>query len=837
MTRRIMRNGLIKIIGCLLLGWCAIGAAAADNISFQQLGDRALGLGDYTNAIKFYELGRSQLAPESPQYVELSVSLAAACCRADKLDRARAIAAELGKDQSPLVLGTLPGELLFAEGKFAEAERFFGQLLTVPGLPPELTVKAESAMAEVFRRQQKFDAACEIYRGLDKNPDRKVAERAQLTLIYTLIQAGKLSDADALLKKGLYVKNYPVIYAQLQLLLDAKMGDYTDFKRKWEAISGAEPQQRDVNLYFETARLAADQFLAKNDREYSVELLKNAYANAANDAVKRNIIRLMINQLAQYDKVQAANWIMQYLELYPDAADGTQMLLQAANIYLEANDLNAAKGLYQKIFGEKSAPVPVKNQAGENLLIIADRQNDTAAEPKILEAMQRLNPDLEQLNASLLEVAKYYYQQQHLDKALRLLAVIDQNGGSLKDRARLFQAQILLEQNKFDQVLAATRELSAGKSAWADEAMFYQAVALEKLNRKAAARELLLALQKEYPESKYLANARYLAARIAFENQEFEVATQEFLAFYRQNTADKLAVEALFFALQSAWLSNDRAAAQQILEIFKTQYAQSSFYRDALFQMVDFYRADGKNTEALALLTQLAGAYANDPDCMAEILFHRAQIYAAQKDTEKAQAVLKELLEKYVKSSFVDDAAFLLGSLYSDRRDFKTALEYYKRALELSPAGAQSALISGRIADCYYEMYCESLDMEDLKKAIEIYRKSAEGSMAPGVKLQSLYKLGKSLELSDNLPGALDCYERILYLADGYIKDNQKIEIIWVAKAAQNACLAYSKNDNAASRKNIVRIIGMYKAMNLPDIGELDRIYQEIQRKNKLKEK
>lgn len=815
----------------------ALGSAAADTVKFQQLGDRALGLNDYTNAIKFYELGRSQFAPESPQYNELSVRLASAYCRADKLDRARAIIAELEKSQGPLSLGILPGELLFAEGKPAAAADFLRQLLTVPGLPPELTVTAETALAEICRYESKYEAACEIYRNLESNPDRKVAERAHLSLIETLIQGGKYQEADALLKKGAYVKNYPVTYTQLQLLLDAKMGDFADFKRKWEAISTAEPQQRSADLYYAAARLGAEHYLSKGEREYSVELLKKAYASAANDAVKKNVLRTLINQLAGYDKLQAANWILQYLELYPDAADGTQLVLQAANIYFEARDFNNAKSLYVKVFSEKSGPVQLKNQAAEALLMIADKQNDTAAETKLLEALVRNNPDTELLNASLFEIAKYYQESQHADKALRTLDQIIQNGGSLKDRAILSEAQILLQQKKYDAVLEVAKPLSASKSALADEAMFYQSVALEKLNRKPAARELLLSLQKEYPGSKYLSNAQYLAARIAFENQEFDVAAREFLAFYRQNTADKLAVEALFFAMQSAWLSGDRPAALQILEMFKTKYAQSTFCRDALFQMVDFYRADNKNQEALAQLTALETAYAGDAECMAEILFCRAQIYAAQKDTDKAQALLKELLEKYVKSSFVDDAAFLLASLAADRRDFKTALEYYKRALELNPSGAQTALITGRIADCYYEIYCESLEMDDLKKAIEIYRKSADVSVVPTVKLQSLYKLGKSLELADNLAGALDCYERILYLADNYLKDNQKFDIVWVAKAAQNACLAYSKNDNAASRKNIARIIGMYKAMNLPDIGELDRIYQEIQRKNKLKEK
>lgn len=50
-----------------------------------------------------------------------------------------------------------------------------------------------------------------------------------------------------------------------------------------------------------------------------------------------------------------------------------------------------------------------------------------------------------------------------------------------------------------------------------------------------------------------------------------------------------------------------------------------------------------------------------------------------------------------------------------------------------------------------YSIYAETLDPADLKAAAELYEMLSQESSNPRLQLQSLYKLGKCRELSDEL--------------------------------------------------------------------------------------
>lgn len=172
---------------------------------------------------------------------------------------------------------------------------------------------------------------------------------------------------------------------------------------------------------------------------------------------------------------------------------------------------------------------------------------------------------------------------------------------------------------------------------------------------------------------------------------------------------------------------------------------------------------------ARAAETQLAelekrGA-AKNPEVAAEILYRRAKISASSRKTAEAMAQLETLLEKFPAGPFAADAAMMAGNLEADAGHYAAALAFYTKARELRPEGLFGRVAAGRIADMRYSIYAETLDPADLKAAAELYEMLSQESSNPRLQLQSLYKLGKCRELSDELEKALEVYNRVLYLA------------------------------------------------------------------------
>ena len=109
---------------------CGI-TVAADELSEKRLGDAALSVGDYRNAISSYEsaLVLANDANNAEIWAESALKLGFARLCDGNLTGARAIYNEFRRRNPLRSAGTLHGDLLAAEGKYLEAERFFSTLM------------------------------------------------------------------------------------------------------------------------------------------------------------------------------------------------------------------------------------------------------------------------------------------------------------------------------------------------------------------------------------------------------------------------------------------------------------------------------------------------------------------------------------------------------------------------------------------------------------------------------------------------------------------------------------------------------------------------------------
>ncbi len=831
----------VKSIGAAILFAAVLHVSAADPATELRMGDDAFASGDFRNAVSFYSSALT-LADTNPElWSAAALKLAEAWLRTGKTSEAKALLTEFRRRFPASSAGLLPGEIMIAEHDYTGAEKFFSSL-AANSSDPELLCAAKFARAfSKLRQKRDLEAAFDFEEIETQNADlRRWAERAHLVRIYALIRAGKLEEAEKLLSAGKYRSAEPEGYARLELLTALKRGDLEQFRTGWPPPAEKYGSRPDPLMY-ELATGAAELAEKKGDGKFAETLLNAGFQLAGSDIERRNALRALINLQAKLSPVAAADTILRGIEFFPEAADRALLILRGARLLGESGEWKRAIELLVRITGDNRIPVMQRLEAARDAAIAARHAGDREATEKMMQYLaSQAETDHQRAEGNYL-LGEFYFQEKKLNEALRhLRAAIGSGNGSYADPARFLLLQCLLEQKAYKEAMPVAEALRrSDKPELAAAADYFRAMLLEKSGRREEARSEYLKFLIAHPKSEYAPPALYSAAELAMELKLFKAAAEGFFRFAAENPKSPSAPPALFLAMQSAYFGRLSADTLRAVELLDREYPDSPCTVEARLQLADYLRADGDFDQALTLLEEAAKrAGEKNPDIRAEVLFNRARIQIARGIPAEAKQLLGELLDRYASSGVGADAALLAGNLESDAGNYTAALQFYRRARELRPTGLFAEICDGRIADCRYSLYSESLDRSDLDLATGTYRKLAMESGDPRIVLQSLYKLGKSLELGDESEAAIQTYERLLYLAADQKRHGIAPDPVWCGKAAYAAALAYLKTGTPAGARAALRLIDRFEALEFPSTGEdFQRLREKIREKYNLQEK
>jgi hypothetical protein len=108
--------------------------------------------------------------------------------------------------------------------------------------------------------------------------------------------------------------------------------------------------------------------------------------------------------------------------------------------------------------------------------------------------------------------------------------------------------------------------------------------------------------------------------------------------------------------------------------------------------------------------------------------------------------------------------------------------------------------------------------------------------MAPSIRNQTKYKLGRCYELLDNENDALDMYNALLYDYQVDQENGIKRKPVWVVKAAHAAIRIYFKIDTPEAAQEAIRVYRLLKQMKLKTGENFDGFIKNIQAKYSLDE-
>lgn len=813
--------------------------ASADEATERRLGDDAFASGDYENAARFYSSARVLAGGNLREWGADTLALARTRLHAGDLEEARRLLEEFRSKLPAESAGLLPGQLLLAERRYPEAESFFRSLRKSASDPA--TVGA-ARLALAFTRLRKGDpaGAAGEYAAIEtENADLPaVARDARLGRIYALLQAGRQEEARQLFEERRFADEAPREYVQLEAAAALKRKDLKAFLSSWETLE-KNPRRYPDALMFDLASEGADLAAGAGDSAFAGRLLNTAFELAGNDQERQNILRRLINLQAKSDPVRAAATLERYLDFFPDAPDRTSLLMQGARLLAGAGRNPEAIALFARITGDNRIPVRFRLEAAQEAAELARRSGDAATELRMLRYLveQAETPAQRQRGNYLL--GEHYFREKNYAKAEEFFRKVEKEGGEQSEAARYWLLHSLFHLKRYKDALPVATQLHDSKNPeYAAEADYYRALLLEKNGELAAARSEYQKFIMLHPKSARVPAATYSAADLAYRQREFAAAAGGFRRYAELAPKAEDAPVALYRAVQAAYFGGMAGEMALALSALDNGYPDSPGAVEARLQIAGSLLRDGRPDEAEKMIQLLASSRrAADPEVAAELLYLRAGLAVAREKPEEALKLYREILDRYVTSGFGADAAFAAGGLLADSGDYAEALKFYRRAKELRPSGVFGDACSGRIADCRYSLYSETLDPADLAAAVDLYRKLSEKAGDGRIRLQSLYKLGKSLELSGESGAALAAYDRLLYLARDQRRSGISPDPVWTGKAAYAACLAYLKEGSPQGAASALRAMAMLKELNLPVGEEFDRIREEIKRKHNLQEK
>ena len=812
---------------------------AADEGSERRLGEEALAAGDYAGAAKFFDNARQIAGNDAEKWAQNTLSMAEAGLRGGNLGEAKQLLAEYRTRFPARSAGMLPGQILLAEKRYDEAEKLFATLAAGAADPGEACAAGLGVGEARFRRGDFKGALAKFEQIENENADLpEWARRAHEARIFTLLETGALKEAAALLNAGKFRAADPAQWERLDLLSQLRSGDFAQFRVNWEKQrkqGWRKPAPILHHLAVEGAKLA----MAKKETAAAAELWKDAFDLAATDPERQAALRELINLQAETDPAQAADTVRRYLTFFPDAADRTGLLMRGARLLARAGDGKQAVELYSRITGDNRIPA-------SNRLVAAREAAAAASDAKmydVAETMLRYLIDQAETPAQkqegLLLLGEHFYRRGDYTQAAALMRQVADAGGANAETARYWLLQSLIPLKQYNDAAPVAEKLrDAADPQHRTAAEYFRAFLLEKRGQTAAARSEYERFLVAHPDSGFAPPALLSASELALALRDYAAAADGFFRYAALKPTPEDAPRALYLAMQSGNFGKRPEDVEKALKLLDEKFPDSAAGVEARLQLADYLlgSGDAKGAEAQLAVLEKRRAAAK-PEVAAEILYRRAAIAAAAKDTAGALGLLGTLLKTYPSGPFAADAAMTAGNLEADAGRYSAALAFYTKARELRPAGLFGRVAAGRIADTRYSIYAETLNSADLKAAADLYEALAGDESDPRLRLQSLYKLGKCRELADDPERALEVYNRVLYLALDQKRNGLVPDPVWTGKAAYAAALAYLKPGTPAGARNAQRVIWILEELQLPTGEDFDRIRQEIQRKYKLQRK
>jgi soluble lytic murein transglycosylase len=276
-------------------------------------------------------------------------------------------------------------------------------------------------------------------------------------------------------------------------------------------------------------------------------------------------------------------------------------------------------------------------------------------------------------------------------------------------------------------------------------------LAYEKKNRYAEAASVYEIIDRYFKNSILAPGSLYGLARCRSSQKQFAQANADLRRLISQYPKDALVPQARYLIGLNLEKMGDFVEAARVYRNIDLAHSNSDFAEKALERL-----------DWLAKKKHLAGY-----EAPAATIYNLGIKYFQKRNYTKARGYFTRLTKFYRKSSFYDEAVFMLGRIYLRRGKLSLATRYFKKAINLNRDSKPQAMFY--LALTYSYLGSPQATNYTLEKLVSMYPNSSSADSA-------LYYLGRFYKNDDETQKALVCYEK---LASYYPHSEYFAEALW----------------------------------------------------------
>ena len=775
-----MKISLRQIVAAGLLAIPAVLGAAG--ISEQKLADTALAAGDYTNAIGGYHNAMVQADQQNDPdaWADSALKLCRTYLRAGDLSKAREVLAEFRRRHPLRSAGTLPGDLLAAEGRYDEAEKAFTALAA--GDPASLPA-VNFSRGMMYLRAGKLDEACALFTELALGKSAW-AEESRIEAVYILIRSGKNSEAEK------FINSVPAEqrnrnWAVELYLVEAYLGQTAQLKQNFDAFIESRPAHPHIRL-LELLSVAAETATKNGDFAFAVRCLRSALDFSPEIAVKQKLHRQLINICADHFPEQAVTEARLYVRNHPDAPERGQVMNFVAQKLRDRAKLPArAFEIFAEVALSSSFPVNDRLQAASDAIVSGSKLKKIPdlSELYIYLCHNALQPTERGLWHC--RFAGYLEQNNDLSGALREYRTALQATSAAGREDVHFELMNFFLRTKDEKNMVKEAELLCNSKN-----LRYQADAKFLLGKTMELRGEYTTARTYYLESsrikagKNQENAQFLAALMAYRNNFDDDAAKEFVEFAAAHKKSELAPHALYMALEIL-LDDNSDLKKRAVTLFKEHHSRSDAWAYYVLNQAAEVSRTGDINHAIAELEKLEKDFTGTVVGL-EITLQKAVFLNKSGKSDQALTVFSGLISNSQSPVIAAEGALYAGEILFHRGKYQDARAMFLVAARMDPATLLADIADIRAVDCIL-VQSASLDPEQLAETAANCEKLIAATKYPQIRLQALYKLGLCREWMGSVEAAISTFEKLLYAAREIADSGIAPEAQWCIRGTETA--------------------------------------------------
>ncbi len=845
MLKLFYKKAVLKA-GAAIFLYCIFSILNADDAArLRALGDAALKVNDYKQAIRFYVRYKAAAGGDNAQLQDAYIHLITAYVNAADITNAKLELDAFSRtfpQADKNLKAFYKARILMFEGKYKDAENLLNLTLKEKMKKGDLYFELLSALGLSIRRQKRWQDAAKVYDFLEKQSKGNAWEFiAFQQKLYCLIMGEDLIKSKKLFEESKKFSRH-ADYSQLKLLLLLQMikeKRFSELRKTYTEVIkniniGPDP------LVYKISQIAIKHFLKNGHPKDAIVFLRDAFKFAPDDNERKISLLLLINTYVKIKENKLAiKAALKYIELYYSDAKALEVQLQCARLMALEKQYSEALAMYTTMLKESRLSTNMRITVAREAAIIYELNGAPDKAIRMLSIIYEIaSTDAQRMEGKYLEGQLYYKNKEFTEAAAAFEEVMVQES-PWKDLGTYWALQSQLQLKNYRKALYIAEELRKNKKnkELASCGQYYSAYCQEQLGDTDEAFKNYQIYYKLFPKDKYAPMAIFAAGKILFSQNKFAEVIGLFKDFTEKYPKNEFAPNVLYkiiFACYQLHKWDDMKKA--ILEMVK-KYPDSTYCVAAEFWFVDCLRNRGKYDEAEKWIQTMFKKYPKNPEVTAQLLYDCALICSKSRKSEKALKCLEELFKKYPNNNINAKALFLAGNIASREGNYSLAEIYYHRAARLRPKSAFETACLGRIADCNYSLYNNTFDPKLLKKAAEDYKKLLDKKeLSPPIRNQSKYKLGRCYELLNQEDDALDMYNELIYGYQVDQKNGIKRKPIWVVKAANAAIRIYLNIGTSESAQEAIRVYRLMKEMKLQTGENFDGFIKNIQTKYSLED-